>query len=304
MENKKAHDRIPRFEDMMIPTLLALKALGGSGSNTEINEKVYEAMNFDDEVLNIPHKTEGLQSEVDFRLTRARRYMRKYGLIEDSSRGVWSIVDNTLDPLSIDPKELIRKVRSNKNILTIDIDSESEYEAEEETIDLTEGMSWRSDLLEKLQNIDPTTFECLCAEILKNTGFKDVTNTGGPLDRGIDGMCTFEADGLVKVSIYFQCKKYRDRVKSKHLRDFRGAMQGNADKGMFFTTGRFSDEAIREATRDGVSKIDLIDGNTLCSNLKRLQLGIKTSPDGKLTIDHEWFEKLQKNCHSSKSKKI
>lgn len=298
MGNRDARDRIPHFKEMMIPTLLALKALGGSGSNSEINEKVYEAMNFDEEILSVPHKTEGLQSEVDYRLTRARRYMRKYGLIKDSLQGVWSIADSTLDPLSINPKELIRKVRSEKSILTID--SEPEDEAGEETRDLTEDTSWRTELLDKLQNMDPSTFEYLCVEILRNTGFKDVKRTGGPVDRGIDGMCFLETGGLVEVKICFQCKRYKDRVKSKHLRDFRGAMQGRAEKGIFFTTGRFSDEAELEATRDGVTEIDLIDGKTLCNNLKKLQLGIKTAPDGKPTIDHKWFEEFQKKSQSAK----
>ena len=58
------------------------------------------------------------------------------------------------------------------------------------------------------------------------------------------------------------------------IRDFRGAMQGRADKGLFITTGGFSMPARKEARRDGAIPVDLIDGDALCEELKRLKLGV------------------------------
>ena len=49
---------------------------------------------------------------------------------------------------------------------------------------------------------------------------------------------------------------------------------GRADKGLVMTTGTFSTDARREATRDGAPAIDLVDGETLCELLKGLKIGV------------------------------
>ena len=58
------------------------------------------------------------------------------------------------------------------------------------------------------------------------------------------------------------------------VRDFRGAMRARAKNGLIFTTGGFTAEARREATRDGVPLIDLIDGELLMDKMKELELGV------------------------------
>jgi restriction system protein len=52
-------------------------------------------------------------------------------------------------------------------------------------------------------------------------------------------------------------------------------MQGRADKGLIITTGSFTADAHKEATRDGAPVIDLIDGEALCELLKTHRLGVK-----------------------------
>ena len=66
-------------------------------------------------------------------------------------------------------------------------------------------------------------------------------------------------------------------------------MQGRADKGLFITTGNFTREAIKEATRDGAPPIDLIDGELLCDKLKELNLGVKTELIEEVSVNVEWF---------------
>lgn len=75
------------------------------------------------------------------------------------------------------------------------------------------------------------------------------------------------------------------------MRDFRGAMVGRADKGLLITTGNFTREAEREATRDGAPAIDLIDGELLVEKLKDLSLGVdvKLVQHEQIEIDHDWF---------------
>jgi restriction system protein len=74
----------------------------------------------------------------------------------------------------------------------------------------------------------------------------------------------------------FQCKRYRGSVRSSAVRDFRGAMVGRGEKGLIITTGTFTADAKREATREGAPHIDLIDGESLCELLKTYNLGVRT----------------------------
>ncbi len=53
-------------------------------------------------------------------------------------------------------------------------------------------------------------------------------------------------------------------------------MSGRGDKGLLITTGTFTADAKREATRDGAPPIDLIDGDRLCDLLRRYDLGVQT----------------------------
>ena len=99
--------------------------------------------------------------------------------------------------------------------------------------------------------------------------------TGQSGDGGIDGHGTLQINPLVSFKVLFQCKKYAKTVSPSHVRDFRGAMDGRTDKGIIITTGTFTAEARREATRDGASPIELIDGEKLLDMLETLELGLR-----------------------------
>ena len=118
-------------------------------------------------------------------------------------------------------------------------------------------------------------FEQLCRRVLREAGFVQVTVTGRSGDQGIDGYGTLQINLLVSFQVLFQCKRYQESVVPSQVRDFRGAMAGRADKGMIITTGTFTAEARREASRDGVPPIGLIDGYKLITLLETLELGLK-----------------------------
>ena len=96
---------------------------------------------------------------------------------------------------------------------------------------------------------------------------------------------------LLSFHVIFQCKKWQGSVSAGQVRDFRGAMVGRADKGLLITTGTFTKDAVREATRDGAPAIDLVDGEQFLDKLKELGLGIKTRKVEveEIGVDHEWF---------------
>lgn len=135
-------------------------------------------------------------------------------------------------------------------------------------------------------------FERLAQRVLRECGFTQVEVTGKSGDGGIDGKGIIKIAGLVSFHAMFQCKRYQDSVSASHIRDFRGALQGRADKGIFITTGFFTRDAIKEAHRDGAPPIDLIDGDDLIAKLKELNLGVKVEYIEKVTIDNEWFSNI------------
>ncbi len=295
MGRKKKYDIIPTYDQLIMPTLKALIELGGSGSIEEINEKVYEIAHLPEEILEIPHNDTSVQSEVDYRLAWARTYLKKYGLIDNSSRGIWALIDNEIDTSKISSTDIVKFVKDKVKEERIQkkktkepsqiTDNEIESEIEEE-------VTWKEELISTLLTIEPVAFERLCQRILRESGFVqvEVTKTSG--DGGIDGKGIVRFNGFLSFHVFFQSKRYQGSVGAGAIRDFRGAMQGRADKGIFITTGNFTREAMKEATRDGAPPIDLIDGELLCDKLKELNLGVKTELIEEVKIDKEWYEKI------------
>src|SRR5713101_2567355 len=96
----------------MNPLLKAIHALGGSGTIAEINEKVLELENFPKDVLSVEHLDTG-QSEVEYRLAWARSYLKKYGILQNSSRGVWSLTEGKIGIQEVDPTAVVKYVQEH-----------------------------------------------------------------------------------------------------------------------------------------------------------------------------------------------
>ena len=154
-----------------------------------------------------------------------------------------------------------------------------------------DGINWRDTLLAVLFKIKPDAFERLAQRILREAGFTKVEVTGKSGDGGIDGIGILRVN-LVSFTVLFQCKRYKAGVGASDIRDFRGAMMGRCDKGLFITTGTFSSDARKEATRDGAPAIDLIDGEALCDLLKSLKLGVTVALVEEVSVQTDWFSQL------------
>ncbi|MCD6475819.1 MAG: restriction endonuclease [Anaerolineaceae bacterium] len=278
---------VPTFDAMMNPLLQGLKNLGGSGTIKEIADEVSKIINLSDEQLEVIHNPEkGGQTEFEYRLSWTRTYLKKYGLLENSSRGIWALNPNGRKTSKVNPKKVVHEVRSL---------DKSTSKIEEKEISLEDNVSpenlWQEDLQEVLLEMSPDAFERLAQRILRESGFIQVEVTGKTGDGGIDGKGIMRLSGLLSFHVYFQCKRYKGSVSSSQIRDFRGAMTGRADKGLFITTGTFTKGALTEATRDGAPPLDLIDGEQLVDLLKNLSLGVKTEKVQKeeVTVDQDWF---------------
>ena len=334
----------PTFDRLMNPLLRALEALGGSGSVEEIYDKVVELEALSDEVLSHLHDPENsTNTEVWYRLAWARTYLKKFGLVDNSTRGVWSLTAKAKDVSQVDPQEVVRFVRAQDKKA-----AGSKPDQPELADDISEEEAWKRKLHAILtQKLSPAAFERLVQRVLRESGFTHVEVTGRSGDGGIDGRGiarihgfmsrgrTLPAvqkiqglrcqpaiawrtaipralrDGLGRADkavehssstaatwrhpvfhVLFQCKRYKGSVSAGDVRDFRGAMVGRADKGLFISTGTFTPAAVKEATRDGAPPIDLVDGGELAEKLRELGLGVRKEIVEVARVDEQWFESV------------
>lgn len=276
-------NEVPTQVEMAWPTLQVLEQRGGSASRQEIDAGIAEILNLSDAVLE-QLQGSGPMLKVHYRASWTRTYLKKMGAIDNSRHGVWSLTDSgrQLDS-GTDFKERFREIRREDKRSPSKAASADSVSAGDRQSDLPDDLdgdlpeedTWQDALLATLRTMPPDAFERLCQRVLREHGFTKVEVTGGPGDQGIDGMGVLRV-GLVSFKVAFQCKRYKGPVGPGHIRDFRGAMAGRADKGLVLTTGYFSTSAEREAVRDGVPVIDLINGPQLCDLLKERDLGVRT----------------------------
>lgn len=276
---------VPKYDELFNPVLHALQSLGGSGSVSEIEDRVTEILRLTDKEAGEIHR--GSETKISYRLAWTRNYLKRYGLLENSSHGVWTLTPKGRETKSVNKDEVNRYVKAKDKEAHL-IDSEDLMSTGREQI----SALWEERLHDELLKLNPAAFERLCQRILRESGFTQVEVTGRSGDGGIDGRGIIKIGGLLSFHIIFQCKRYVGKVSAEQIRDFRGAMQGRADKGLFITTGGFTREAKTEATRDGAPPIDLIEGDDLVEKMRELGLGVKIQTEEVVEIDQEWLKNI------------
>ena len=282
---------VPGYAVLVEATFLALKQLGGSGKNNEINDKTAEILGLSDEVLAIPHLDSSSLSEVNYRLAWARTLLKNHGALENSARGVWSITSKFSDVDEVDGEYIEKNCKntSPKKILSVSEGVEAQMEAA--GVDVPDEVRpWRKKLYDILLNMNPYSFEKLTQRLLRECGFDDVKVTKKSGDGGIDGTGKLKINGIFSFNIAFQCKRYQGSVGAPDIRDFRGSLTTDIEKGVFITTGSFSRPAIEEASNPGKQQIDLIDGEEFITKLAEFGIGVKEIKD--YDIDEEYFANI------------
>jgi len=234
------------------------------------------------------------RSKLQYRCAWSRSWLKAAGLINNSDRGVWALTPDGDRVQESDLPDLPRRVRQAVYVLRRK--RENAEEPEEAADDELEASTaaepdWQERLLDAVVAAPPAAFERLSQRILRESGFARVQVTGRSHDGGIDGTGVLRIN-LLSFHVLFQCKRWQGSVGPGVVRDFRGAMQGRADKGLIITTGTFSPDARREATRDGAPAIDLIDGEALCQLLKDLRLGVAVQQIEQIEVDEDFFKSI------------
>lgn len=295
---EKTDKRVPRYGDLIQPTFIALKNLGGSGSNDEILDKIIEILSLTNDIVDVPHKDSSSITELSYQAAWARTYLKKYGAIENSARSVWSIKPDFVQIDRVDPKHIISAIarekvknrRASRKALESDEDPIETADQSEESSLPDEVKPWRTKLAEILQNMEPFGFERLAQRILRECGFTQVEVTKKSGDGGIDGTGKLKINGIFSFNVAFQCKRYSGQVGPGTIRDFRGSLTTDIEKAVMITTGVFTRAAIEEASNPGKQQIDLMDGEELITKIVEYGIGVKEVKS--YEIDEEFFSKI------------
>jgi len=280
------------FVQWMGPLLDCLRAVGGSARPKEVSNWIARELHLAPEITEAALKSGAnrFHNQVQW----ARQYLVWEGLLDDSKRGIW-----TLSPLGwktrinaeaaqaifqerVKVNQALRKQNAGDDVLPAPetADAVSPDEAQE------------LDLLAVLKALPPYGFELICGRLLREHGFEDVEVTQRSRDGGIDGYGLLRLSPFVSLRVAFQAKRYKDVVSRSAVGEFRNALLGRAEKGVFITTGRFTADAESEASRDGVIPIELIDGEQLVQLFQDAGIGVK--PKTIYEIDHAFFDEFRR----------
>ena len=284
--------RGPKFVRYFQPVLDGLKALGSSAKPREVYSWISE--NHDIPIDELEGTTRGGQSKFENKVGWARFYLVKAGFIDAQERGVWVLTEKGRDAkLTHDDayrefkniqdkfKENDRKDRTSKSKPVV-ADEDASAPDELEYLNQDEI---QERLVKLLRHTSPKGFEELSARLLRHIGFENVKVTGEQGDQGVDGEGYLLINRFVRTKVMFQCKRYEGSVGPDKIRDFRGAIQGRAERGIFLTTGTFTKGAKEEAARENTTAIELVDIDRLLELLIEENLGVKETKALKIEPD-------------------
>jgi restriction system protein len=304
---KKQH---AEFIQWMPFILDALREAGGSASPREVYDAVARLAKVPDEKRFAKLKSDSLR--YPNQVAWARQYLIWEGLLSSPKRGLWMLTPaghskrlSYDDALKIFQKwvaiHAARRKASNVPEDASPLQATSALRPAslpppQPPIEPTPE-DYKEQLLSYLQSVTPQAFERFCADLLRFLGMQ-IEVTGGIGDKGIDGEGYLPVGPLVRTKVAFQCKRYSGAVSAEEVRGFQGAIGSRADKGIFFTTGYFTDGAKNAAHNPLSVPIELIDGDRLIELLQEHEFGLlpvkSYEVDYKLLANYEALNKLPK----------
>lgn len=300
---------IPNYQECMLP-LLQLLNDKQIHTSKECVAELSAILNLTEE-----EKSEllpsGKQTIISNRISWARFYLEKAGLVKVVSRGKYRITQEGINllsehPITINNDILYRydqflafmKKGSTKGNSTDDntiknLQTSYLEQTPEEILDSTYKQlqsNLSEEILEKVLQQSPQFFERLVVDLLVKMGYGAGKITGRTGDGGIDGI--IDEDKLGLDVIHIQAKRWQlgNNVGRKELQSFVGALAGQSGrKGVFITTSSFTREAL-EYNPSNV-KIAKIDGKKLADLMITYNLGVSTKMLYELKkIDTDYFE--------------
>lgn len=287
----------PKFVQFFWPLIRSLQKLGGSGTASEVIERIVQDEKIPENVQQERLKSGGLR--LNNQIYFARQYLVWAGLVSSSARGVWTLTETGQAMKGLkheDAVKLCYQIHASQREKSQKSPGDSTAEPANTDPDLAEDETnaeaseipadYRREALRRLCSLTPKGFEHFCKRLLRESGFERVEVTGGPKDKGIDGEGLLKLNSFMSFRVVFQCKRYADAVTSSHISTFRGSIPSSADKGILITTGYFTSDAIRMAQEKGLKPIELINGDQLVKLMEELQLGLRQT----YVVDQDFFD--------------
>lgn len=284
----------PKFIQYFQPVLDGLRELGSSAKPKEVYNWIAEHHNVPQ--AEIEGTTKGGQSKFENKVGWARFYLAKAGLIDTEQRGIWVLTERgrttVLDhEAAYQLFDCIHKGFQNSEKSGEQAEIKLSQADEDSSVPDEKIYLNQDEVQERLVQILKSTtdkgFEELCARLLRHIGFENVTVTGQAGDQGVDGQGYLLINRFVRTKVMFQCKRYDKTVGPDKIREFRGAIQGKAERGIFLTTGTFTKGAKQAAAQDNATAIELVDIDRLLELLIEEGLGIRETKA--LTIEPDFF---------------
>lgn len=294
---------LPKYHETFMPILETLKTNESVSSRelaTRVRDKYYSKL--PKELLE--RKTSSGANTLIDRILWGKSYLKmgkfvfypKRGMVQIADKGKQALKSGKLlledlqnDPDFIQHRSSVKNKKDDKlEIESIEIDSASPQDLIDTGFSTIET-EVKSELLDKLKELDPYFFEKVILILLKKMGYGDFIETSKSGDGGIDGIINEDKLGLEK--IYTQAKRYTEnKVREKDIRNFIGAMSGDTTKGVFITTSTFDDSAIKKA-REAHHSIILIDGLKLVDLMYQYNVGIQVKTVYEIKeVDNDFFE--------------
>lgn len=292
---------LPKYHETFIPVLEVLsteESLRNRDLGIRVRDKYYADLPQD--LINKKTST-GANVLLD-RIGWGKSYLKmgkfvhypKRGMVQITTKGkqVLKTRKLTLHDLQNDPDfasyRADQKIRKENEIEEVSIENNSPQDLIDSGFSKIETQV-KTELLEKLKNIDPYYFEKVILLLLQKMGYGDFIETSKSNDGGIDGIINEDKLGLEK--IYIQAKRYNEnKVREKDIRNFIGAMSGDTHKGVFVTTSTFDAASITKA-REAHHTIVLIDGIKLVDLMHQYNVGIQIQNTYEVKeIDEDFFE--------------
>lgn len=312
-ETKNFYDEVPFERELMNPTLDALRLYGGSATTRQIRKYIIDTLQIRDEVARFRN---GYTTELGERLAWVRTNLKRYGVLQNPSRGVWALTPLGRSVRSVDPHDVMQYVISQGkerpgNVSRSPRRREDSRSVNGELRDLLESLdvvlddgrtaagslpeqdSWKDTLLTSLLAMSPNAFEHLMKRVMlqyDNTMELDVTGRTES-DGGFYGFVAMEFDDddmQGRFAVPFQVKRYRGNVNVNVVKEFRSRMTENDYTGVILTTGGFAQTARREAA-SGTTRIVLVDGDTLMDKLCELGWGVSAGGEV-VDVDTYYFD--------------
>ena len=294
---------LPKYHETFIPvleTLNTVKSLNSRELANKVRDNYYSS--FPQEQLN--KKTSSGTNVLLDRISWGKSYLKMGKFVSYPERGTVQITEKGKRILKIG-KLSLADLKNDQDFINHreSVKSKQEDEIELDTISvenaspqdlIDSGFSTietevKTELLEKLKEIDPYYFEKVILILLKKMGYGDFVETSKSGDGGIDGIINEDKLGLEK--IYTQAKRYNEnKVREKDIRNFIGAMSGDTSKGVFITTSTFDDSAVKKA-REAHHTIILVDGAKLVDLMHQYNVGIQVKTVYEVKeLDNDFFE--------------